>query len=309
MLVEGYRSFSTAGLPPEQRVARWEEHNASALIELSARTLDGSALEGREAVLDVGGVHLAGVAASAHVVERSARQIAASGVDGVALYFALRGESFFHHGGGVQLQRPGTLLVCDVGRPFLRGFAHGLEELVVQVPRATFEEVAGRSLPAEPLVLDFGDAPGGAHAAALARLVRAALARPGPGERAAAQRQLGGLLHAVLHGSTTSADHRRAALAHVERHLGDHDLSVGAVARAVGLSERHLARVFSEDGTSVARVVLERRLELAHRLLSAPGRPAVSAVAARCGFVSASHFARVFRERYGCSPGEVRAGS
>jgi AraC-like DNA-binding protein len=307
VLVEGYRTFSTVGLPQEQRVARWEEHNASALIDLRARTLDGTALEGREVVLDLGGVHLADVVASAHVVERSAQQIASSGVDGVAFYFALRGESFFYHSGGVQLQRPGTLLVCDVSRPFMRGFAHGLEELVVRVPRATYEEVTGRPLPTAPVVRGFDDVPGSAHAAALARLVRATLARPGPAERAAAQQQLGDLVRAVLNGSTTAEDHRRAALAHIERHLADTDLSVGAVARAVGLSERHLTRVFSETGTGVARVVLERRLELAHRLLGASGRPAVSAVAARCGFVSASHFSRVFRERYGCSPAEVRA--
>lgn len=309
MLVEGYRTFSTVGLPQEQRVARWEEHNASALIDLRARTLDGTALEGREVVLDLGGVHLADVAASAHVVERSAQQIASSGVDGVAFYFALRGESFFYHSGGVQLQRPGTLLVCDVSRPFMRGFARGLEELVVRVPRTTYEQVVGRPLPTEPLVLGFDDVPGSAHAAALARLVRATLAHPGPDERAAAQQQLGQLVRAVLHGSTTSEDHRRAALAHIDRHLTDHDLSVGAVARAVGLSERHLTRVFRETGAGVARTVLDRRLELAHRLLSAPAHPAVAAVAARCGFVSASHFARVFRERYGCSPAEVRAGS
>lgn len=306
--LEGVRTFSTVGLPPEQRVARWEEHNASALIDLRARTLDGTALEGREVVVDLEGVHLADVVASAHVVERSAQQIASSGVDGVAFYFALRGESFFYHGAGVQLQRPGTLLVCDVSRPFMRGFAQGLEELVVRLPRATFEEVTGRALPEVPLLLGFGDGPGEAHAAALARLVRSTLARPGAVERAAAAQRLCEVVHAVINGSTSSAGHRRAAVAHVERHLADRDLSVAAVARAVGLSERHLSRVFAETGTTFSRAVLERRLEAAHQLLSRPGGAAVAVVARRCGFVSASHFSRVFRERYGRTPVEVRAG-
>ena len=306
--VEGYRTFSTSGLSLDERVDLWERHNADALIDLRARTIDESVLQARETVFRIGRLHLANVVASAHVVERSSAQIAQSTVDGVALYFALHGESFFYHEGGVHLQRPGTMLLCDLRRPFMRGFAHGLEELVVRIPRVVFETMTGRDVPRAPITLSFNDVPdGNDRAAALARLVRSTLEHPDPESLEGTEQSALGLLHAMLNTAGSSHAYRRAALAYIDRHLTDRSLSVGAVARGIGVSERHLARVFAETGTGVARRILERRLELAFRLLSAPGCPAVAAVAERSGFASAPHFARVFRERYELTPAEVRA--
>jgi len=308
--IAGYRRFSTHGLTVDERVDLWERHNASALIDLRARTIDDSVLEAREVVLRVGDLQLADVVANPHVVERSSSQIARSSVDGVALYFSLFGESFFYHEGGVHTQRPGTVLLCDVSRPFMRGFANGLEELVVRIPRQTYERIAGRGLPGAPVVLRFDDVPdGNAYAGALARLVRSTLERPSVDALAAAERSALGLVQAMLTGEAPSAAYRRAALDHIDRHLADRTLSVQAVARAIGISERHLARVFAEYGAGVARTILERRLDLAHRLLRSPDRPPVSAVAERCGFVSSAHFARVFRERFGRTPADVRASA
>lgn len=308
--VEGYRTFSTSGLSSDERVELWERHNADALIDLRARTIDDSVLQARETVFRLGNLQLADVVATAHVVERSATQIATSRVDGVALYFALHGESFFYHDSGVQLQRPGTMVLCDVSRPFMRGFAQGLEELVVRIPRDVFEAIAGRGVPTSPITLSFNDVPdGNDHAAALARLVRSTLEHPDPESMATTEQRAFELVHAMLNSAGSSQAYRRAALAFIDRQLTDRSLSVGRVARGIGVSERHLARVFAETGTGVARRILERRLELAFRLLSAPGCPAVSVVADRCGFASAPHFARVFRERYELTPAEVRAGA
>ncbi|GAA2749410.1 helix-turn-helix domain-containing protein [Amnibacterium kyonggiense] len=308
--VEGYRTFSTRGLGVDERVDLWERHNATALIDLRARTIDESVLEAREVVLRVGDLQLADVVANPHVVERSSAQIARSRVDGVALYFSLFGESFFYHDGGVHTQRPGTVLLCDVSRPFMRGFANGLEELVVRIPRQVYERIAGGALPRSPVVMRFDDAPdGNEYAGALARLVRGTLERPSADALAVAERSALGLVEAMLTGEAPSTAHRRAALDHIDRHLADRSLSVRTVARAVGVSERHLARVFAENGPGVARTILERRLDLAHRLLCSSSRPAVSAVAERCGFASAAHFARVFRERFDRTPAEVRASA
>jgi AraC-like DNA-binding protein len=307
---DGYRTFSTAGLSRDERVELWERHNADALVDLRARTIDDRVLEARETVFRVGRLQLADVVATAHVVERSAAQIAASAIDGVALYFALHGESFFYHDAGVQLQRPGTMVLCDVRRPFMRGFAHGLEELVVRIPRAVFEAMAGREVPTSPIAMRFDDVPdGNDHAAALARLVRSTLEHPDPDALADTEQRALGLVHAMLHAAGSSRAYRRAALAFVDQRLTDRALSVREVARGVGISERQLSRVFAETGTGVARCILERRLDLAHRLLSAPGCPAVSVVAERCGFASAPHFTRVFRERFETTPAEVRAAA
>ena len=101
------------------------------------------------------------------------------------------------------------------------------------------------------------------------------------------------------------AGYRSAALAWIRFNLRDPSISVATVAKVVGVSERTLARSFSEVGQSVARNILEQRLDLAHRLLSRRGAPTVRDVAMYCGFVSPAHFSRVFRERFEQSPAEV----
>jgi len=308
--VRGYRHFSTKGLRRLERIELWEQHNAQALVGLTCRSIDGSPLEATQVNLQLPRLQFARVGANPHIIERTTEHIAHSGTDGVALYFSLYGDAFFYHQDGVQLQQPGTLLVCDVNQPFLRGFAHGLQEYVLTVPRAVFEGEVERRLPSAPLVLSFADTPGGdVHAAALARLIHRALASPDREALAATEESALDLLRSMLtpEGAHSSAAHRRAAIAFIRRHLADPTLSVSRVAHAIGVSERHLARAFGETGAGVARTILDMRLELARETLESAAAPAVHDVAAACGFVSAAHFSRVFRERYGLTPSEARA--
>jgi transcriptional regulator GlxA family with amidase domain len=85
------------------------------------------------------------------------------------------------------------------------------------------------------------------------------------------------------------------------------DLTVAGLARRVGVSERHLARLFrSETGTTVADHVEAVRVETARRLLE-DGAEAIGAVARRCGFGTIETFHRAFKRRTGITPGEHRA--
>jgi transcriptional regulator GlxA family with amidase domain len=85
------------------------------------------------------------------------------------------------------------------------------------------------------------------------------------------------------------------------------DLSVAALARGAGLSERHLARLFrAETGVTIADHVEDVRVETARRLLETSDA-VLDAVARRCGFGTVETFHRVFKRRTGITPGEHRA--
>jgi AraC-like DNA-binding protein len=105
--------------------------------------------------------------------------------------------------------------------------------------------------------------------------------------------------------------HRVAARAFIEERLADPGLSAGQVAAAIGVSERHLSRVFAADGTSIPRHVLGRRLQLAYTMLADPvgAGPAVEDVSRSCGFTSAAYFSHVFRDRFGERAADVRQAS
>ena len=83
-------------------------------------------------------------------------------------------------------------------------------------------------------------------------------------------------------------------------------LSLIEVADHVELSRRQIERLFrSEMGRSPARYYLEIRLDRARHLLIQSSLPVVE-VAVACGFVSASHFSKCYRELYARSPQQER---
>ena len=86
--------------------------------------------------------------------------------------------------------------------------------------------------------------------------------------------------------------------------LGDADL--GTLARRLGITDRHLRRVFREAfGVSPIDYAQTQRLLLAKRLLADTALP-VTEVALAAGFGSLRRFHALFRSRYGLTPTTVR---
>ena len=88
---------------------------------------------------------------------------------------------------------------------------------------------------------------------------------------------------------------------------GAGSLSLATLAAEAGMSRWHFIRAFAgRFGLTPHAYVIERRVDLARRLLDDGGRPAE--VAVRCGFADQSHLIRHFKRVVGVTPGEyVRA--
>lgn len=112
-------------------------------------------------------------------------------------------------------------------------------------------------------------------------------------------------LSARLHGQLAE----RGALREAQRRIVEHpegDLSVSALARAVGMSPRHFARCFRREvGQPPGRYVLATRVEAARQLLEDTDR-AVTDVAVACGFGTPETMRRAFLRALGCGPAELR---
>jgi AraC family transcriptional regulator len=79
-------------------------------------------------------------------------------------------------------------------------------------------------------------------------------------------------------------------------------LRVTDVADAVGVHPVHLARVFrAQYGTPVGAYVRALRLNWAADRLAASGDP-ITQIALQAGFYDQSHFTRVFKRQFGCTP-------
>ncbi len=88
---------------------------------------------------------------------------------------------------------------------------------------------------------------------------------------------------------------------YIEDRLGG-PLRLPAIARAVGMSQGHLAEIHRrETGLAIHAYVTARRMERACQLLP-DFRGRLSALAFQLGFSSGQHFSNVFRDHYGLSP-------
>ncbi|OOG65203.1 hypothetical protein B0E45_27070, partial [Sinorhizobium sp. A49] len=83
-------------------------------------------------------------------------------------------------------------------------------------------------------------------------------------------------------------------------------LKLAEMTPSTGLSRRQVERLFKREmGRSPKRYYLQMRLERAHLFLVNSTLP-VFEIAVACGFSSASHFSRTYRETYGCTPQHTR---
>jgi AraC family transcriptional activator of tynA and feaB len=95
---------------------------------------------------------------------------------------------------------------------------------------------------------------------------------------------------------------------HIEKHLGDCDLSPNSIATVLATSPRYVHVIFTRGEETVSRYILRRRLEECARVLASPSQRtrSVSAIAFDHGFSSCTNFGKVFREHHGLTPTEYR---
>ncbi|MET0933088.1 MAG: helix-turn-helix domain-containing protein [Mycetocola sp.] len=305
--------FSTAHVPAAQRLERWEEYNERELFGLRVSTLSQRGLLASQSNLDLARLRFTEIVGNDHVIERTPRNIAANPVDSVMLCLLLEGDAFFYSSDGCETLSAGDAVLYDTERPFMYGFSTSMRQVILDVPRTLFDGRDASEGAFEPRVLRLTEsAAASGHARSAARAVVEAIATP-PGDIGVLEASVLDLFGLItgMSSSRGSTGYLLAAKDFVRGHLREADLSTARISRAVGLSERHLARVFAEDGSTVATYVMDARLTRARDLLESPTAAAtpIAEVAASVGFVSSAHFARAFKQRFDCTPTEARAGA
>jgi AraC-like DNA-binding protein len=103
---------------------------------------------------------------------------------------------------------------------------------------------------------------------------------------------------------------RQQVRSYIDRRFHQSTLTVGDMARHLGLTARYLQLAFAAEGESPLDCLRARRLSEAAMRLREPAyrRDDITRIAFDCGFNSSAHFATEFRRRYGVSPREYRQG-
>lgn len=285
------------------RFADWRELICEAFLALTPESDLRDDFAGSVTQWSLGRLSLARIEAHRQRVFRTEADIDRSPRDGYYANLQLLGVSEMRQGGRVTVLRPGDLGVVDTREPFAFAFAERFRQLSFFIPAP---------LLVAPVPTATRVATTAGVGAALRHTLRALPTLPPvPAARLAAHAP--GLLAIALDAPAEVVPIRsrrtwRQAVADIEEHLADDDLSPAATARRLGISVRGVHGLFAGRELSYAATVRRLRLEQAYRDLRDPARRwlRVIDIAAGAGFADVASFHRAFRREYGRTPAQIR---
>ena len=310
--------FTTADLPPRDRIAIWREVIGRKLLRVDIEPWPERQFHVDATVRTLPGAGVVSASISEFRLSRT-RELTADGNDGLRLAINLGEPELISQGGREVVLGAGEATLMACADPFTVERRIPGRFLGVHLPRTVLAPLLGnagdmimRPIPRNAAglrlltgyvgVLDHEEALPTSQARLIATHIQdlAALAI-GATRDAAALAGDRGVRAARLY----------AIKADVVENLGAADLSIGAIARRHHLHIRYVQRLFEADGTTYSEYVLAQRLSQAYRLLANPrhGGRAISDIASQCGFGDPAYFSRRFRRAYGAPPSELRAVS
>jgi AraC-like DNA-binding protein len=307
-----HQRWSTANVDSRQALAYWIDTICQSFLEIE---IDSPTREHFRAQLDqtpLGPATLSLVEADRQIVRRTRERIARSRYSTYFLLQLREGTARLSQYGRESMLKTGDCVLIDCTAPYEMDCLSTTRSVALRFPQEWLRNwiPAPESLAARPFKSTVGW--GAALSAALAALDTdgvESLALPD----AAVAEHIAALLALAAGPEARAAspgDKLYNRLLGTMRERADEtDLTPVCVAEAHGISTRYLHYMFGEAGTTFGVELMRVRLERAHRLLSDKRFDAlpIGEVAARCGFVAPSHFARRFRQTFGVVPTEFRA--
>lgn len=307
-----HQRWSTGDVEPQRALAYWVDSVCQSFLEID---IDSPRREQFRAQLDestLGPAMLYRVEADTQTVHRTQSQIARSRDAYYILLQLRRGEVTYRQYGRTCRLRAGDCLLVDGKQPYSLDGLGRTQCIAVRYQQDWLarwlpspEGVAGSALRG-----DSGRS--AALAVAFSQLEVGAEPQFGMPAGVVAE-QLAALLAQAAGDQALDTNPAVKWLTRLRHSLRDQcldpELSPATFATLHGISTRYLFHLFASAGTTFVGELIQVRLEIGRQMLSDRRFATLSVgdIAAHCGFVEPSHFARRFRQAHGCAPSAFRA--
>jgi len=301
--------YDVVPLREQDRLAYWQELICRLFPRASGRRRDDLPFMGNLDRSVLGAIEVSDIRCNALRYDRVRQDQRVDGGEDFLVSLMLSGEARLEQDGRVAVQGPGDFVLYDAAKPFVYDFPQGYRILLAKIPRRV---MLCRLPDAERLtaVTVCGETPLGNLAGTM---IRSAVSLDLPGQLAVTAKvgiSLVDLLSAAFEIGLADRKElcdRQAGLLkrakdYMRAHIDEPELDVDGIAKAVHVSSRTLSRAFATEGTTVIRWLWKERLVASYAALSEGRATQVSDVALGCGFVSGSHFSRMFKSTYGVLP-------
>ncbi len=276
---------------------------------------DRSVMRGAVAQEVRGGFQFAHVAKDAQCIRRGRNEIARDSTAHCFLIVQEEGRALMSQHDSVNMLRPGDMVLIDSAEPSDFTFFGYSRQLSVHLPRAELTNRFGEVLRGGVYM------PRTDHTtlAILAVLAKALQTQHNPRQSGYLGEAMYGLLGSMLFANGASPRSIDAAdvvqgglieraVAYIDAHHNDGELTVPRLAQVLKVSDRQLQRAFADLHTTPTEYLLQKRLASACQALMhqrrTQGKTLISTIAYNSGFNDLSYFNRIFRAMFNCTPGQ-----
>jgi AraC family transcriptional activator of tynA and feaB len=304
-------------LHPRDRLAYWYDVACKVFVKHECRVEKPPAFDAtihRTTLGQLGIVEVDSLGLSYAAVTR--RDIAREEHDVFLLGLQLEGTATLIQDGREAILKPGDFALLDAQRPFFTHYSAKWRRLFLRIPHralkarlAPSSQLTARAMRRGPgisgLVSDYlRMIPH--HIGALEETARAQIGEQILDLAAIALAEQGAKDRPALSSARATALLRLRT--EIEQLLADPALDPETAAGAAGISVRYANALLAEEGLSIQRLIVLRRLERCRLALSdaTQAHRAIGEIAYTWGFSDLSHFTRRFKAAFGCTPGEYR---
>jgi len=312
-------NWHSEAIPARDQFSSWREACCQHVYAITPERDDHGAFRGSIEARRMGGLDVVDLQCEGHRVSRRTEDVRQSPSETYYVYCQVGEAAWFMQEERHVLALRGDIVIADPNLPFSTGASGDFDFRIWRVPRRSLD--AYLALPGHlPMVhLPFDSA----ECSLVAGCLGALAAQGGRIDPRIVEPVADNLVRLVAMAAGIAPELRdagreaiRAAalqriLRHLDRHYADPELSPARVASTLGMSVRKLHMLFGPSGRTFGEWLLEKRLDEARRLLTAPataGR-SIADIALAAGFSDLSSFYRAFRVRWGVTPGELRGAA
>jgi len=288
----------------------WQEEVSRLHGAFRIGTPDEGSYHGRLAWQGTSSYRLVRWVGAAERLVRSGAEVRRDPRETYELVVPISGEVTLEQGGHRAVIRPGDMIFVNMARPALCEHARPCEAVCFIAPLDRVRSRIPRSV--ETLVADRRSGLGYVVWSMLESLREQESSLSAHTFEAICDRLVDLAVLASAAPEADAPDHHAdvesAIRSYVRMHACDPRLDGAAIAAALGWSLRLVQAVLQRSGTTPRDLIRFERLSLARSLLEDPRQRhrTVAAIAAQCGFESATAFTKAFRACFGVSPRAVR---
>lgn len=298
--------YSTLAVSEPRRFDYWKEVVCRHCLAADSKPSSQSDFDGTLQFKEMASLGISSLSSPLHHWVRTPQHLRSDPAEDLWLGYTAKGYGELEQGERKVTLSAGSLFLYDATQPF-RFSLGGTENHLMRIPRHLLLPRLPHIADCTALVLD-ERRPG---AIPLRGMFHEAATSPTLLQSDSASRRYASTLLDLLVISLELQDlkavHQEAdlyvrAMAYIQRHLGEPDLSIDMIAQAHHVSTRTVTRAFARHQKTPAAQIWRERLHASRHAIEQGQVRSVSEAALEFGFSDFSHFSHAFRKAFGVTP-------